>query len=49
MRNIAKARQLLKEVDEKYNTDPEVSKRVAEYRRKYATLKEKSLLKTFTI
>ncbi len=48
-RNVAKSRQLLKELDAKYKKDTEFPKVIEQYRKKYATLKVKSLRKTITI
>jgi len=46
---VAKIRELLKEIDMKYESNPNVAKSIEECQKKYATLNEKDLNKPFTI
>ena len=48
-KDVAKIRKMLKEIDEKYDKDPEVVEDAEEYHKKYATVDEKDLHTPFTI
>jgi len=48
-KEIISLRKRLKEIDEKFDEDPNMLKKAEEYRKKYGTLTESDLMKTFTI
>jgi len=49
MKDITSLKKRLKEIDERFDKDPDMLKKAEEYRKKYGTLTEKDLMKTFTI